>query len=63
VEDQFPVSTQKEIEVQDKKYESAKLDEDTQKLTWQLSVESKKETKVGFKYEVKYPKDKVLQLD
>lgn len=63
VEDQFPVSTQKEIEVQDKKYEGAKLDEDTQKLTWQLSVDPKKENKVGFKYEVKYPKDKTLQLD
>ena len=63
VEDQFPVSTQKEIEVQDKKYEGAKLDDDTQKLTWQMSVDPKKENKVGFKYEVKYPKDKVLQLD
>lgn len=63
VEDQFPVSTQKEIEVQDRKYEGAKLDDDTQKLTWQMSVDSKKENKVNFKYEVKYPKDKVLQLD
>ena len=63
IEDQFPVSTQKEIEVQDKKYEGAKLDDDTQKLTWQLTVEPKKENKIGFKYEVKYPKDKTLQLD
>lgn len=63
VEDQFPVSTQKEIEVQDKKYEGAKLDDDTQKITWQMTVDTRKENKVGFKYEVKYPKDKVLQLD
>ena len=63
IEDQFPVSTQKEIEVQDKKYEGAKLDDDTQKITWQLTVEPKKENKIGFKYEVKYPKDKTLQLD
>lgn len=63
VEDQFPVSTQKEIEVQDKKYEGAKLDDDTQKITWQMTVDVKKETKVNFKYEVKYPKDKTLQLD
>ena len=63
IEDQFPISTQKEIEVQDRKYNGARLDEDTQRLTWQLSVESKKENKVGFKYEVKYPKEKVLQLD
>ncbi len=63
IEDQFPVSTQKEIEVQDRKYEGAKLDEDTQKITWQFSVDPKKDNKVNFKYEVKYPKDKVLQLD
>jgi hypothetical protein len=63
IEDQFPVSTQKEIEVQDRKYEGAKLDDDTQKLTWQMTVNTKKENKVNFKYEVKYPKDKVLQLD
>ncbi len=63
VEDQFPVSTQKEIEVQDRKYEGARLDDDTQRITWQMTVDSKKENKVNFKYEVKYPKDKVLQLD
>jgi hypothetical protein len=63
VEDQFPISTQKEIEVQDRKYDGAKLDDDTQKITWQMTVDEKKENKVSFKYEVKYPKDKVLQLD
>jgi len=63
IEDQFPISTQKEIEVQDRKYEGAKLDDDTQRITWQLTVDSKKENKIGFKYEVKYPKEKVLQLD
>lgn len=63
VEDQFPISTQKEIEVQDRKYDGAKLDDDTQKITWSLAVDSKKESKVSFKYEVKYPKDKLLVLD
>jgi hypothetical protein len=63
IEDQFPISTQKEIEVSDRKYDGAKLDDDTQKITWQLSVDPKKENKVNFKYEVKYPKEKVLQLD
>jgi hypothetical protein len=63
VDDQFPISTTKEIEIQDRKYDGAKLDDDTQKLTWQLTVDPKKENKIGFKYEVKYPRDKVLQLD
>ncbi len=63
LEEQFPISTQKEIEVQNKKYEGGKLDDDTQKITWQMSIESRKENKVAFRYDVKYPKDKVLQLD
>lgn len=63
IEDQFPISTMKEIEVQDRKYEGAKLDDDTQKITWQLTADPKKENKIGFGYTVKYPKDKTLQLD
>jgi hypothetical protein len=63
IEDQFPISTQKEIEISDRKYDGAKLDGDTQKITWQFSVDPKKENKVNFKYEVKYPKEKILQLD
>jgi hypothetical protein len=63
IEDQFPISTQKEIEVSDRKYDGAKLDDDTQKITWLFSVDPKKENKVNFKYEVKYPKEKILQLD
>jgi Domain of unknown function (DUF4139)/N-terminal domain of unknown function (DUF4140) len=63
VEDQLPISTQKEIEVQDRKYEGAKLDDDTQKLSWQIAVDPKKENKVNFRYEVKYPKDKTLVLE
>jgi hypothetical protein len=63
IEDQFPISTQKDIEVQDKKYDGAKLNDDNQKLTWTLTLESKKESKLGFRYEVKYPKEKNLNLD
>lgn len=63
IDDQFPISTVKEIEVQSRKYEGAKLDDDTQQITWQLTVDPKKESKVAFGYEVKYPKDKALQLD
>lgn len=63
IADQFPVSTLKEIEVQDRKYDGAKLDDDTQELTWTIKLEARKETKLNFRYEVKYPKDKTLQLD
>ncbi|MFI5129833.1 MAG: mucoidy inhibitor MuiA family protein [Chitinophagales bacterium] len=63
VEDQFPVSTNKDIEVEKLSYENGKLDDDTKKVTWSLSVDSKKENKFQLGYAVKYPKDKTLQLE
>jgi Domain of unknown function (DUF4139)/N-terminal domain of unknown function (DUF4140) len=63
VEDQFPVSTNKDIEVDKLSYENAKLDDDTKKITWSFSIESKKENKLQLGYAIKYPKDKTLQLD
>ena len=57
VEDQMPVSTQKEIDVDKQDYKEAKLDETTGKLTWNLQIPSATEKKMNFKYAVKYPKD------
>jgi len=39
------------------------LNDDTQKLTWTLTLEPKKESKLGFRYDVKYPKEKMINLD
>ncbi|KAK6020422.1 hypothetical protein OSTOST_13926, partial [Ostertagia ostertagi] len=58
VEDQFPVSTNKDIEVDKLSYDNAKLDEDTRKITWSVAIETKKENKLQFGYVVKYPRDK-----
>ncbi|MEI9912937.1 MAG: DUF4139 domain-containing protein [Bacteroidota bacterium] len=63
VEDQFPVSTNKDIEVDKLSYEGGKLDDDTKKINWVFSIDSKKENKLQVGYSVKYPKDKTLQLD
>jgi hypothetical protein len=63
VEDQFPVSTNKDIEVDKLAYENGKLDDDTKKVSWNFSVDSKKENKLQMAYSVKYPKDKTLQLE
>jgi hypothetical protein len=63
IEDQFPVSTNKDIEVDKLSYENGKLDDDTKKISWNFSVDSKKENKLQMGYSVKYPKDKILQLD
>lgn len=63
IEDQLPISTNKEIEIDNKEYPGAKLDDQTQKLTWQPKLEPKGETKLNFKYSVKYPKERVVNLD
>ncbi|MEI9946081.1 MAG: mucoidy inhibitor MuiA family protein [Chitinophagaceae bacterium] len=63
LEDQFPISTNKDIEVDKFSYENGKLDDDTKKVTWNLSVDAKKENKLQMSYVVKYPKDKILQLE
>lgn len=63
VEDQFPISPQKEIEVDDLKFEGAKLNEENKVITWNVTTDSKQQKKFMFKYSVKYPKEKFLQLD
>ena len=63
VEDQFPISTNKDIEVEKLSHEGGKLDDDTKKITWSLVVDAKKDAKLQLGYSVKYPKDKTLQLE
>lgn len=62
VEDQFPISTNKDIEVEKLSYDGGKLDDDRKTVSWNLNVDAKKETKLQMGYSVKYPKDKTLQL-
>ncbi|MEI9808905.1 MAG: DUF4139 domain-containing protein [Bacteroidota bacterium] len=63
IEDQFPVSTNKDIEVDKLSYDNGKLDDDTKKVSWNFSIDSKKENKLQLGYSVKYPRDKILQLE
>lgn len=63
VQDQFPISTSKEIEVSDRKYDDAELEKETQILTWKLNLAPKEERKLGLQYSVKYPKREVLILE
>lgn len=56
LEDQYPISDNKEIVVERLENKEAKVEENTGKITWKLMVENGKERKVAFKYSVKYPK-------
>ncbi len=63
VEDQFPISTIKEIEVDDLKYDGGKLNDETKIIAWTYTIEPKQTKKMEMKYNVKYPKERKLQLD
>jgi uncharacterized protein (TIGR02231 family) len=63
VEDQFPISTNKEIEVENQEAEDAEINKETGKLTWRLNLEPNKEKKLKHKFTVKSPKNMVLNLE
>jgi uncharacterized protein (TIGR02231 family) len=60
IEDQVPISTEKEIEVKLLSNGGASYDEATGKLTWNLMLEGEKSQSVKFSFEVKYPKEKLI---
>ncbi|MFM2327770.1 MAG: hypothetical protein RIR31_1972, partial [Bacteroidota bacterium] len=63
VEDQYPISTMKEVEVDKIENKEAELDTETGKLKWTIQLDAGKEKKVGFKYSVKYPKGNTIILE
>lgn len=63
VEDQFPVSEKKSIEIERLEYSNAKLDDKTGKLTWELELDPTDKKVLNYKYSVKYPKDINLTLE
>ena len=60
LEDQVPVSQNKEIKVEVKDLTGGKLDENTGKITWSLKLKPKETKVIQISYEVKYPKDKAI---
>ncbi len=63
IEDVFPVSTNKDIEVSRKDNGGANVNETTGILTWKLNLKPSEDKKLNFQYEVKYPKGSILYLD
>lgn len=56
VEDQAPVTTDKEISIEDTSFEGGQLEEGSGKVNWKLNVEPGKEKKLNLSYTIKYPK-------
>lgn len=63
IHDQFPVSTTKEINVDDQKAPEAQIDKETGIATWTLTLKPGEEKKLNISFGVKYPKDKTVVLE
>jgi hypothetical protein len=61
--DQFPVSTTKEITVDDVKAPDASINKDTGIANWTFTLAPGQEKKLNLGYSVKYPKDKKVVLE
>jgi len=63
IEDQIPVSTTDEIEVELDEAKGATLDPTTGKLRWELNMKFGDQKEVGFRYLVKHPKNMNILLE
>jgi hypothetical protein len=62
VKDQYPLSTNKDIEVELNETSGAVADKDNGSLMWQLKLEPNESKTFRFSYTVKYPKDKTINI-
>ncbi len=60
VKDQYPLSTEKDIQVELRNVSGAKINSEKGELSWNLTLEAGETRKLVFSYEVKYPKDKTV---
>ncbi|MDD5151999.1 MAG: DUF4139 domain-containing protein [Flavobacterium sp.] len=60
LKDQYPLSPDKEIEIELLQSDSAKVNAETGILTWDLDLKPNETKKIRISYRVKYPKDKVI---
>lgn len=61
--DRVPISQNSEIKVEDLDYDHAKYNLNTGVITWKLNLKPKEMTKLEFSYEIKYPKDRTINLN
>jgi uncharacterized protein (TIGR02231 family) len=60
LKDQYPLSTDKEIEIELLEKDGANVNTETGILTWNLKLKPAETKKIRISYNVKYPKDKVI---
>lgn len=57
IDDQFPITTNKEIEIEKIEFSGGIVDENTGKVVWNLKLKPGETKKLVIKYSVKFPKD------
>lgn len=60
LKDQYPLSSDKDIEIELTESSGAKINTETGILTWDLKLQPNETKKVRISYKVKYPKDKII---
>ncbi|MDI9310201.1 MAG: DUF4139 domain-containing protein [Limnohabitans sp.] len=60
LKDQYPLSTDKEIEIELTEKDGAKVNSETGILTWDINLKPNETKKIRISYVVKYPKDKII---
>ena len=60
LKDQYPLSSDKEIEIELLQKDGAKANLETGILTWDLDLKPNETKKIRISYLVKYPKDKII---
>jgi hypothetical protein len=63
VQDQLPVSTNGEITIEKPEVNGAQLDAATGILTWKMLLQPNEQKKLNLKYQVKYPKNKPVNIE
>lgn len=63
LQDHFPISTNKEVTIDNQEAKDAQIDEKTQIITWKLDIPARNEKVQTMKYTVKYPKREIVMLD
>ncbi|MFY7786801.1 MAG: DUF4139 domain-containing protein [Thermoflexibacteraceae bacterium] len=61
--EQFPISTNKQIEVEEQEAAGAVIDKETRQLTWKYELPARQERKHVLRYSVKYPKDATVTVE
>ncbi len=61
--DQFPISMNKDIIIEQQEYSGASYDKESGKVMWKLSLAPSEEKKLRLSFAIKYPKDKRVFVD